>query len=264
MPTVWCTRSIGRVEAAVPQRLGYEPRLDGLRAIAVTLVIISHSFDSGAGPIGVGVFFVLSGFLITAIIDDERTRTGGVNLRYFYARRALRLYPALVAFVSVYVVGLVFHIWKTSIGKGLGGAAMALTYTTDIFTLVGKGRWLAFETQLTWSLAVEEQFYLLWPLAFLLLMRFVPTWRQRWIVLGSGIVVAAAVRAITSRYAAVALSPLTWTDALLIGCCLALAYRNGWIKPRRMHPLVLVVAALPAVRISAYGLRPGFDQIIGL
>src|SRR2546430_2751601 len=106
--------SLGGATSPVDQRLRYEPRLDGLRAVAVSLVIASHSISrvSGAGGVGVGMFFVLSGFLITAIIDDERSRTGRVNFRFFYARRALRLYPALVAFVGVFVFGLFFHYWS--------------------------------------------------------------------------------------------------------------------------------------------------------
>lgn len=245
-------------------RLRYEPRLDGLRAIAVTLVIVSHTFDlPGAGPVGVGMFFVLSGFLITSILDQERESTGGLQFRHFYIRRALRLYPALVVFVAVYIVGLFLDVWQSSIGKGLATAAMALTYTTDSFTLVADGRWPSSELLHTWSLAVEEQFYVLWPIAFFVLMTRTTSWRTRWTVLGAGIVVGITVRAVASTQAAVALTPLTWTDALLIGCCLALAYRNGWIKPTHIHAATLAFVAIPAFLICRNGLTR-FDQVIGL
>ncbi len=244
--------------------LGYRPRLDGMRAIAVSLVVADHCFDrTSAGLVGVGTFFVLSGFLITTIIDAERAATGTVNLRFFYMRRILRLYPALVALVLVFLIALPFGVWRGGVGLGLGAAAMALTYTTDIFTVVGKGHWIAFELLLTWTLAVEEQFYLLWPITYSFLMRRFPTWRARMTVLGGGIVFAAAVRSVGFTKANIAQTPLAWTDALLIGCCLGLAYRNGWFTPRRLHPLILVMASLPAVHILWQG-ENRFDQIIGL
>jgi peptidoglycan/LPS O-acetylase OafA/YrhL len=240
--------------------------LDGIRAVAVTLVIVSHCFVGarGAGPVGVGVFFVLSGFLITSILATERATTGTVDLRFFYIRRALRLYPALVAFVAVFVAGLVLGVWPTALAKGLGTAAMALSYTTDVFTIVGKGRWVAPELRLTWSLAVEEQFYLLWPITYLVLARKLKTTHRLIAALAVGTVVAALARWAASTQAAVALSPITWTDALLIGGAIAVACRSGMLQPRRINILVMAVAALPALRIARYGYRPGFDQIIGL
>ena len=245
------------------QRLRYEPRLDGLRAIAVLLVIVSHTTSlRGAGPIGVGTFFVLSGFLITSILDQERDDTGELHYRNFYARRALRLFPALVATVAIAVIAVALGAGQSSIGHMLGGAAMALTYTTDVFTLVAHGRWVAPELLHTWSLAVEEQFYLLWPITYLFVMRRYPAWRTRWTIFGAGIAIAIAVRAIASTQAAIALSPLTWTDALLIGCCLALAYRNGWIKPTKINSLLLLVAAAPAIWITI-NQPTRFDQVLG-
>ncbi len=94
---------------AAQERLGYRPALDGLRAIAVSGVIIGHFWEWSlpGGFIGVDMFFVLSGFLITTLLLEERARTGRLSLRYFYARRALRLLPALgflLAFVAVWVL----------------------------------------------------------------------------------------------------------------------------------------------------------------
>ena len=87
-----------------PAALGYRPALDGVRAIAIAGVIAYHVLPSNGGYLGVHLFFVLSGFLITTLLLEERDRTGTISLRRFYARRALRLLPALavaLAFVTL-------------------------------------------------------------------------------------------------------------------------------------------------------------------
>ena len=93
---------MGVAHSAV-ERLGYRPALDGLRAIAVTLVIVGHTWEwlLPGGLVGVDMFFVLSGFLITTLLLEERARTGRISLRQFYARRALRLLPALAFLLAL-------------------------------------------------------------------------------------------------------------------------------------------------------------------
>jgi len=105
------------------QRLGYRPALDGLRAVAIALVILVHT-ESGLFPggyIGVDLFFVLSGFLITTLLLEEHGRDGSVNLGRFYLRRTLRLYPALLGVVGVVAV------WE---GLGLPAAARPMLWGT--------------------------------------------------------------------------------------------------------------------------------------
>lgn len=139
-------------------RLGQRPALDGLRGVAILLVIASHVFAGrfvGGGPVGVTIFFVLSGFLITSLLLEERERTDRISLRRFYERRARRLFPALA--LSLLVVG--------SISVYLGASPARLLPVVFYFG----NWWIAFGGKLgyfrmTWSLAVEEQFYLLWPL----------------------------------------------------------------------------------------------------
>lgn len=135
----------------------YNPALDGLRAIAVLMVIEYHGpwhTLGWTGYLGVDVFFVLSGFLITSILLREQA-AGGIRLGQFYLRRARRLYPALcVLVVALLAVGLIE--WR--------GATKALLYVGDYMQPSGA---LAH----TWSLAVEEHYYLLWPLAIPALVR---------------------------------------------------------------------------------------------
>lgn len=138
--------------------LPYNPALDGLRAIAVLAVVEYHSeWHIGygwKGVLGVDVFFVLSGFLITSILLQEEAR-GGIRLLDFYVRRARRLYPALAVLVAAMMAVGWVH-WT--------GALNALLYLGDYFAPAGA-------LSHTWSLAVEEHYYLLWPLLLPMLAR---------------------------------------------------------------------------------------------
>ena len=151
--------------------------LDGMRALAVTAVILYHANPSWAvgGFFGVDVFFVLSGFLITTLLLGEWRGTGGVGLRGFWGRRARRLLPAL--FVMLAVVGAVSVLLPRVLGSpGLVGDTLAtvgyvanwhfIAANTSYFATVGNPSPL----QHTWTLAIEEQFYLIWPLILLLLV----------------------------------------------------------------------------------------------
>ncbi|MCR2763268.1 acetyltransferase [Microbacterium sp. zg.B48] len=154
--------------------------LDGMRAIAVTLVVIYHLFPASVvqgGFIGVDVFFVISGFLITTLLLREHTATGRIGLRGFWQRRARRLIPALAAVVTVCATGawLVGGDVLVRLGEQVLGAA---TFSYNWVSIAeGTGYFSAATPELFrnfWSLAVEEQFYLLWPLLlplFLLLPR---------------------------------------------------------------------------------------------
>ena len=144
--------------------------LDGARGLAVALVVGSHwsmSHIRFGGAVGVTVFFVLSGYLISAILLAEHAATGRMDLRAFYARRALRLFPAL----ALLIVALPF-LQKLVADPQLsddyiGWAASAALYVGD---LVRAGGGTLGPLNHTWSLAVEEQFYLVWPLVLLALL----------------------------------------------------------------------------------------------
>jgi len=138
----------------------YNPALDGIRALAVLGVIAFHCHVPGAwfGRYGVDVFFVLSGFLITTLLRQE-AEAGGIRFGAFYLRRLRRLYPALLLMLALYL--LTFPLLGVP-GHHIEDAAVAATYLMDYLPLV-----LGHPVIIghTWSLSVEEHFYLLWPLA---------------------------------------------------------------------------------------------------
>ncbi len=155
---------------------GRVPCLDGLRALSIALVMFSHGAETAGSPLplrvqalasyggrGVNVFFVISGFLITLLLLREEGRTGCVSLRAFYARRAFRILPAYFAYLG-------FVLLLTQSGAAQLRPiywAAAMTYTMNFLPHFGFG-WLVGHT---WSLSVEEHFYLLWPPALVLLGR---------------------------------------------------------------------------------------------
>lgn len=157
-------------------RLGYRPELDGLRALAVTLVVLQHTGDflvSDDGPklsggplfpggfLGVDLFFVLSGFLITTLLLEEHRDRGRISFTTFYERRALRLLPAL----GVLLAGTTIWVAVTADGlrAHLRGVLAAVFYVWNLAVAAGVDVG-DFGHGHLWSLAVEEQFYLVWPL----------------------------------------------------------------------------------------------------
>ena len=156
----------------------YIPAIDGLRAIAVIAVILYHlGFDwIPGGFLGVDLFFVISGYVITRLLLDSIEISGGLNLRAFYLARLRRLLPALV--FMVITTAITVGIWAPdTIKRFLGDAPFALTGTMnwwlvgrelDYFETIGRPPLL----QHTWSLAVEAQFYLIWPLILLLILKW--------------------------------------------------------------------------------------------
>jgi peptidoglycan/LPS O-acetylase OafA/YrhL len=162
--------------SSTSQTLRYRPDIDGLRGVAVLLVVIFHAVPGNApgGFVGVDVFFVISGFLITGIIlnDQQRQRFSFAN---FYARRIRRIFPALiVVLLATYAVGwyLLMPDEFASLGRNvLGGAAFVSNFV--LWSAVGYFDFEAGSKPLLhlWSLGVEEQFYIFWPLTLWLAAR---------------------------------------------------------------------------------------------
>jgi peptidoglycan/LPS O-acetylase OafA/YrhL len=145
--------------------------LDGLRAVAILCVLFAHSYFSwGAqlnlspfllkvweslGGYGVGLFFALSGFLITRLLIAERERIGRVDLRSFYLRRTLRIIPAFVLYISV-----VWFLQSQNLYQIDRTSLLVGTFFVKNYRLNGAGDWPVVHL---WSLSIEEQFYLVWP-----------------------------------------------------------------------------------------------------
>jgi peptidoglycan/LPS O-acetylase OafA/YrhL len=151
-------------------RLGYRADLEGLRAVAVLLVVAAHAGVPGVqgGFVGVDVFFVLSGFLITGLLVKELTSTGKLRFLDFYVRRLRRLLPALLVMLLVCGGAAAVLLAPSEQPAQAGTAAMAALWLSNLHFALAKVDYFAptSDTNLylhTWSLGVEEQFYLLWP-----------------------------------------------------------------------------------------------------
>ena len=152
-------------------QLRYHPSLDGLRAIAIAAVVLYHATDftfPATGQLGVDLFFVLSGFLITTILLDEHRRNGTVWLGSFYRRRALRLLPAMLLMLMVFAV--VASV-VSDVRESLAGVAAGVGYVMNHAVASGYAESLPDGLAHLWSLSAEEQFYLAWPLVLLGLFR---------------------------------------------------------------------------------------------
>jgi peptidoglycan/LPS O-acetylase OafA/YrhL len=166
---VWSTRNSGTMKSK------YFPALDGLRCVAIGLVMLAHANfpHLSTGGIGVDLFFVLSGFLITSILLSEFQRYGSINYKNFYARRFLRLIPCLV----VVVIGVAIEKRVVTGSWPFMRLLPAIGYVMNWAKIYVNGKHLLLGH--TWSLAVEEQFYLIWPLLILLTCTWIRSPRKR-------------------------------------------------------------------------------------
>jgi peptidoglycan/LPS O-acetylase OafA/YrhL len=205
------------------------PALDGIRALAFFGVLADHlrlPYLRGGG-IGVNVFFVLSGFLITGILLAERERTGRISLPRFYARRAARLLPALFVLVATFTAyALLVQRANRPSAEHMGATSLyVIAYVANwVRAFRGQNSMLWFGH--TWSLSIEEQFYLLWPLCLIVALR----WRGVRTVLLAALVgsTLAFVARVVLWHGASSVDRIyngtdTNADQLLVGCALAAA-----------------------------------------
>jgi peptidoglycan/LPS O-acetylase OafA/YrhL len=226
---------------------GYVPALDGIRAVAALVVVLFHArIGFVNGDLGVDVFFVLSGFLITGILLRSGP-DGRMRYREFYRRRALRLLPAYFAVLTASVVS--DRIWDA--GGTLKGAAFSFFYVSNWATADGIGTGLLAHT---WSLSIEEQFYLVWPLTLMGILRWAGGRRSR----ATGAVVAL----VALSYLSVLLCwwlgasvSFTWNSTvsrgleLLAGGLLALVV-SWWHRPSESRRAGRAVGAAGAVSLA--------------
>jgi peptidoglycan/LPS O-acetylase OafA/YrhL len=253
-----------------PVRLGYRPALDGLRAFAVLVVMAHHAyvpFFSG-GALGVDIFFVLSGFLITSILLEEWQRDSDISLRRFYVRRALRLLPALVAFllfIQMYSLAFFQGVRFWNMEKSIAAVLCYVANWMRAFDLLDLGN-----LSHTWSLSIEEQFYLLFPLLLLFLLRTKITRRRLFAGLLVTIVLLALYRAF--RWAGPASDQRIYNgsdtrfDELVTGCAAAVGLNAGMFGHPRVRT-ILRYALLPAILLLgimiAHPLRPEMLYKVG-
>ena len=234
----------------------YLPALDGVRAFAVVAVVLFHYWPAAfpGGFVGVDVFFAMSGFLITSILINEHDRTGSVALGEFWGRRVRRLVPAVVALVIVTAVATV--LTGTGSSRQLADSIGALTWTTNLVEAwFGGSRVWLHNSRTTldhlWSLAIEEQFYLLWPLVALALFRKVGGARARVAVTFGLVVLSALAMGLVGGVHAYFRTD-TRAFELLAGAALAL---GGW-GAARVSPAVagalMTAGAVGVVAIVAF------------
>ena len=244
----------------VPFSLGYRPSLDGLRGVSILAVMSYHLGLIRGGFLGVDIFFVLSGFLITTLLTDEWIRSGSISFRKFYMRRALRLLPALVVLAITCDFATVIFArlyWPPEafvpVVFGMAYASLvALFYVTNWVMISGQTLWILGHT---WSLSIEEQFYVLWPLCLLALLKWI---RHRGLILSFltlGIAASLILRIALVR----AHAPVTRVfvgldtrfDELLIGCMVGVLCSWGLLATSRRSQLLLAAGAVAGAAILA-------------
>ncbi len=242
--------------------------LDGLRALSIGAVVLGHVADTNKFPLhipglahfgnlGVKVFFVISGFLITTLLMNEQSARGRISLTKFYARRAIRIFPAFYTYIAAMLLAEKAHF----IVLPHGDVLHAVTYTMNFHHERG---WYLNHL---WSLSVEEQFYLLWPATLALVSR-----RRALQLAGATLVVAPMIRlvmwlggapisAFTREFQAVA-------DVLATGCVLAGAHH--WLGRQKSYMALLasplfffVPGALLGVAFASYLVWPMLFYVVG-
>ncbi len=258
-----------RVRLPWPDRFGYRPGLDGVRALAVLAVVLYHADVEWipGGFLGVEVFFVLSGYLITSLMLSERSRTGTISLRDFWVRRGWRLLPAVWALLAGVFVLVLLH--PDEIVRFFRELPAALAYVYNWFLVRSQQSY--FESfgrpsplQHLWSLAVEEQFYLVWPVVAFVALR---TGGRRRLL---GVALAGALASVIAMVvlhdagtdpSRVYFGTDTRASGLLLGAAGAVVWHpSRHIGPTHRRGLVhlglasLVVLALAAWRIGSDGI----------
>ncbi|WP_157763784.1 acyltransferase family protein [Paraburkholderia aromaticivorans] len=227
--------------------------LDGLRALSVIAVFLAHTGLAGVvggGYVGVDVFFVLSGYLITSLLVAEHSRTGRIDLPAFYWRRARRLYPAL----SLMLVGVTAYCLIFPVSLRVGWEVLpAFFYVMNWVRALG-----IYDAHLTghaWTLAVEEQFYLIWPLILLGVLKL---WPRR-VSIGIALLVLTVIgwrsylMSLDLPMARIYCGFDTHSDGLLIGALLATAPRRWAYCAGKLWPAA--AAYLAFVMFSETGIE---------
>ncbi len=295
---LWAMAEATRVSSRPPRAqanlsaVPYLPGLDGMRGIAVVAVMLYHANHEWlpGGFLGVEVFFVISGYLITLLLMAERETTGTVHLLAFWGRRARRLLPAL--FVALFLVLTYSMIFKASVlGKLRGDLVAALLYVSNWYQVwVGQGYTAGSDfvpLRHLWSLAVEEQFYLFWPVIMLFLMRRHGTRRlamtARWLVIVALVITVFTALAYhsgrigecsvtpdaywslsnhcVSKMDALYLSTITRSTGVLLGAAFAMVWRPRAIMRSPLRDRSRMLDLVAVIGLAILGLQFWFLTI---
>lgn len=260
------TASTPRGSGGVPRhkttfRLGNRPALTGIRAFGIASVLVYHSnFKTFPGAWqALGMFFTLSGFLITSMLLGEHERTSRVSLKRFYSRRALRLLPPLVLTVGLLAIYALIHPVGEETQRVWGDSLATLFYFADYRSALGHEPFFGFFAQ-AWSLSVEEQFYVVWSVFLVAAL-----WTRRRRVVAALAVVGFAASFADRTWLVLRAHPFTEhvfartyyafdtrADAIFLGCLLGVVatggHLDGWGRPAR-HALVVAAVASAAVLV---------------
>lgn len=235
------------------------PSLDGLRALSILTVLIGHqsaklklNFAFG-GQLGVTIFFVISGFLITLLLLKEEEKNGTISLKNFYIRRTIRIFPVYYFLLFVYFILEVLEVVKFSKLSWI----TSLTYT-KYFGITELDDW---ESGHLWSLSVEEHFYLIWPTIFYFFKKYKTSFAISIIIL---VPIARLVTSISAMHL------FTRADSLMWGCLFAIYYDPilAFIKKQKgiflIFPFILLVSCLAVNRISGmfFNNTHFFEQLV--
>lgn len=257
------------------KKLGYQPAIDGLRAVSVAAVVLYHADVSWmpGGFLGVEVFFVVSGFLITSLLVEERHHAGSISLRNFWMRRGRRLLPALYLLLAVVSVASLL-VYRDAAGRMGGDVLSAIFYVHNWWQIAQDQSYFAQAgrpplLQHLWSLSIEEQFYLIFPPILALAMaRFVRN-RIVWVLVAmavaSSVWMAIGFEEFTDP-SRVYYSTFTRASGMLLGAVLALVWAPWRTKGRAAPtagPALNVAGILGLVLIGWFFTRVNaFDPFI--
>jgi peptidoglycan/LPS O-acetylase OafA/YrhL len=218
-------------KAAAGPSFDWRPQLDGIRGLAVLGVVTFHTWPQIArdGGLGVTVFFVLSGFLITRLLLKEHEAVGRISLGRFYMRRALRLLPAL-GLVLLFCLLMSLTVLPATVARATEtGILTSALYVSDIYT-ASQG-WISLGLLgHTWSLSAEEQFYAAWPVVLIALMRWGRARRIVYVATVCAVAFAIIQATLSFRGAqSWTVSPLT-AGGIFVGCAVGAADSMGWLR----------------------------------
>jgi peptidoglycan/LPS O-acetylase OafA/YrhL len=248
----------------------YIPSLDGIRALAVTTVFVSHAGLSHIipGGFGVTVFFFLSGYLITTLLRREHEKTGQISLKHFYLRRVYRIFPPMYLVMLLAIMLSVFGLVGGGKSIDVSSVIAQIFHMTNYYSLLYGDGGFPIGTAILWSLAVEEHFYLLYPIALIALLKHVGNTKIVIILLGVCATVL-AWRYFLVHYVGV---PEEYTyratdtrlDSLLWGCMLGLVFNPRMDKEAlfrtRISEYFFLAASVAILGYCFYNRDPQFRE----